>query len=137
MFNYTPLTSFYSSTTALHESDEWKAGREYLICAGKSSLPQTRQTLDRGLTLDNPTDNKQVGDETFCKPCTADEFDWETFKCTGVGMAGGGVTFNGYCDYVIEPPLACPCDGALMGDEDGYIPASAVFFGRGAVSTCL
>ena len=43
------------------------------------------------------------------------------------------MTFNGYCDYVIEPPLACPCDGALMGDEDGYIPASAVFFGRGAI----
>lgn len=79
-------------------------------------------------------DNKMVGDETYCKPCTADEFDWETFKCTGVGMAGGGVTFNGYCDYVIEPPLACPCDGALMGDDDGYIPASQVFFGRGAVS---
>jgi hypothetical protein len=74
-----------------------------------------------------------VGDETYCKPCTADEFDWETFKCTGVGMAGGGVTFNGYCDYVIEPPLACPCDGALMGDADGYIPASDVFFGRGAI----
>ena len=50
-------------------------------------------------------------------------------------MAGGGVTFNGYCDYVIQPPLACPCDGALEGDADGYIPASAVFFGRGAVST--
>lgn len=64
-----------------------------------------------------------------------DEFDWESFKCTGVGMAGGGVTFNGYCDYVIQPPLACPCDGALEGDADGYIPASDVFFGRGAVST--
>lgn len=81
-------------------------------------------------------DNKQVGDETYCKPCIADEFDWETFTCTGVGMAGGGVTYNGYCDYVIEPPLACPCDGALEGDADGYIPASKVFFGRGAVSDC-
>lgn len=48
-------------------------------------------------------------------------------------MAGGGVTYNGYCDYVIQPPLACPCNGTLMGDADGYIPASDVFFGRGAI----
>ena len=135
------LAAFLGHT--LHESDEWKAGREYLICAGefaKYEVSFYRRHCNQSVThltchvLSLNQDNKMVGDETYCKPCTADEFDWETFKCTGVGMAGGGVTFNGYCDYVIEPPLACPCDGALMGDADGYIPASDVFFGRGAVS---
>ncbi len=99
----------------LHESDQWRAAREYLICA------DTMETEEG---------------ETYCKPCTADEFNWETFKCEGVGLAGGGLTFNGYCDYTIEPPLACPCEEIAPGDSpyEGYIPASKVFFGRGAVS---
>jgi hypothetical protein len=35
------------------------------------------------------------------------------------------------------PPIACPCDGELVSEPDGdlagYIPASKVFFGRGAI----
>mmetsp|Transcript_15025 Transcript_15025/g.29711 ORF Transcript_15025/g.29711 Transcript_15025/m.29711 type:complete len:1992 (-) Transcript_15025:64-6039(-) len=98
----------------LHESDQWRAAREYLICA------DIMESKDG---------------ETYCKPCTADEFNWETFKCDGVGLAGGGLTFNGYCDYTIEPPLACPCEEIAPGDSpyEGYIPASKVFFGRGAI----
>jgi chitinase len=105
------LAAFLGHT--LHESDEWKAAREYLMCA----------------------DNKEVDGETFCKPCTTDEFDWDNFKCTGVGLAGGGLTFNGYCDFVIQPPLACPCNDTLFGDEEGYVSAKNVFFGRGAIQT--
>ena len=99
----------------LHESDEWKASREYLICA----------------------DTKEVGGEVYCKPCTGDEFDWDNFMCDGVGLAGGGLTFNGYCNSVIEPPLACPCEDTLVSEPaplEGYLPASKIYFGRGAVS---
>lgn len=106
------LASFLGHT--LHESDEWKASREYLMCA----------------------DNQVVGTETFCKPCDSGSFNWETFKCDGVGLAGGGLTFNGYCDRTIEPPAACTCDDTLKSEPsplDGYIPASKVFFGRGAI----
>jgi hypothetical protein len=99
----------------LHESDEWKAGREYLMCG----------------------DNKDVGGVVYCKPCDSESFDWDTFTCNGPGLAGGGLTFNGYCDYTIMPPIACPCDGELVSEPDGdlagYIPASKVFFGRGAI----
>ena len=97
----------------LHESDEWRAGREYLICA----------------------DNKIVDGEVYCKPCDSESFDWETFKCNGVGLVGDGLTYNGYCNYVIEPPLACACE-ELQSEPaplDGYIPANKVFFGRGAI----
>lgn len=106
------LAAFLGHT--LHESDEWKASREYLMCA----------------------DNKVVDGKTYCKPCDSGSFNWETFKCDGVGLVGDGLTFNGYCDFTIEPPQACPCDGALeseTGDLEGYIPASKVFFGRGAI----
>ena len=66
-------------------------------------------------------------------PCT---LQWETFACNGPGLAGGGLTYNGYCDQVIEPPEACECDDALEGGSgslEGYIPASKSFFGRGAI----
>jgi len=99
----------------LHESDEWRAGREYLICA----------------------DNKIVDGEVYCKPCDAESFDWETFKCNGVGLVGDGLTYNGYCNYVIEPPLACACE-ELQSEPaplDGYVAANKVFFGRGAIQT--
>jgi len=36
----------------LHESDEWKAGREYLMCG----------------------DNKDVGGVVYCKPCDSESF---------------------------------------------------------------
>ncbi|KAL9184328.1 hypothetical protein ACHAXT_002414 [Thalassiosira profunda] len=106
------FASFIGHT--LHESDEWRASREYLMCA----------------------DHQVVGSETFCKPCDSGSFNWETFTCDGVGLAGGGLTFNGYCDHTIEPPGACPCDDMLESEPaplEGYIPASKVFFGRGAI----
>jgi len=106
------LASFLGHT--LHESDEWRASREYLMCA----------------------DHQVVGGVTYCKPCDSGGFNWETFKCDGVGLAGGGLTFNGYCDHTIEPPAACACDGTLTSEPaplEGYIPASKVFFGRGAI----
>ena len=106
------FASFLGHT--LHESDEWTASREYLMCA----------------------DHQVVDGETYCKPCDSGSFNWETFKCDGAGLVGDGLTFNGYCDYTIEPPAACPCDGALESDPaplEGYIPASKVFFGRGAI----
>ena len=99
----------------LHESDEWRAGREYLVCA----------------------DNQVVDGEVYCKPCDSESFNWETFKCDGVGLAGEGLTYNGYCDYVIEPPIACACTELQSEPSplDGYIPANKVFFGRGAIQT--
>ncbi len=106
------LAAFLGNT--LHESDEWKASREYLICG----------------------DHKVVATETYCKPCDSGSFDWETFTCGGPGLVGEGLTYNGYCDHTIEPPAACSCDDALTsetGDLEGYIPASKVFFGRGAI----
>jgi hypothetical protein len=107
------FASFLGHT--LHESDEWRAGREYLICA----------------------DNKIVDGEVYCKPCDSESFDWENFKCNGVGLVGDGLTYNGYCNFVIEPPLACACE-ELQSEPpplDGYIPANKVFFGRGAIQT--
>ncbi len=106
------LAAFLGNT--LHESDEWKASREYLMCG----------------------DHKVVGTETYCKPCDSESFDWETFTCGSSGLVGEGLTFNGYCDHTIEPPAACTCDDALTsesGELEGYIPASKIFFGRGAI----
>jgi len=107
------FASFLGHT--LHESDEWRAGREYLVCA----------------------DNQVVDGEVYCKPCDSESFDWENFKCNGVGLVGDGLTYNGYCNFVIEPPLACACE-ELQSEPpplDGYIPANKVFFGRGAIQT--
>ena len=81
--------------------------------------------------------NKIVDGEVYCKPCDSESFDWETFKCDGVGLVGDGLTYNGYCNYVIEPPLACACE-ELQSEPpplDGYVPANKVFFGRGAIQT--
>lgn len=108
------LAAFLGHT--LHESDELRASREYLVCA----------------------DHQIVDGTVYCKPCDAGSFNWETRKCNGVGLAGGGLTYNGYCDRTIEPPIACECEDTLVSvSEDeplvGYIPASKVFFGRGAI----
>ncbi|KAK1733879.1 chitinase [Skeletonema marinoi] len=72
----------------LHESDELKAGREYLMCA----------------------DQKFVGGEMYCKPCDMSGFDWETFTCTGESLASEGRAFNGYCQSNLLPPDGCECD---------------------------
>jgi len=106
------LASFLGHT--LHESDEWQASREYLMCG----------------------DKKVVGTETYCKPCNSESFDFDNFVCNGAGLVGDGLTFNGYCNRVVEPPAACACEDTLKSESaplDGYIPASKVFFGRGAI----
>ena len=105
------LAAFLGHT--LHESDDWTASREYLVCG----------------------DNQVVDGETYCKPCDSDSFNWDTMTCGSVGLVGMGLTYNGYCDFTLEPPAACGCD-VLMSEPaplDGYIPASQVFFGRGAI----
>mmetsp|Transcript_37463 Transcript_37463/g.76541 ORF Transcript_37463/g.76541 Transcript_37463/m.76541 type:complete len:1666 (-) Transcript_37463:403-5400(-) len=99
----------------LHESDELKAGREYLMCA----------------------DQKFVGGEMYCKPCDMSGFDWETFTCTGESLASEGRAFNGYCQSNLLPPDGCECDDVYEvssdGEMAGYVKANAVYFGRGAI----
>lgn len=51
------LAAFLGNT--LHESDEFRAGREYLMCA----------------------DHKVVSGKVYCKPCDPGSFDWGTFTC--------------------------------------------------------
>jgi hypothetical protein len=101
------LASFLGNT--LHESDEYKAPREYLMCG----------------------DNKVVNGEVYCKPCDSGSFDWGTHKCShSLASAGGG--FSEYCQSSSKPPEACSCGNAL-GDGEGYVPAKEMFFGRGAI----
>ncbi|KAL7473604.1 hypothetical protein ACHAXS_014064 [Conticribra weissflogii] len=104
------LAAFLGNT--LHESDEFKAGREYLMCA----------------------DHKVVGGEVYCKPCDSGSFDWGTFTC-GVSLISGAADFNEYCQPSSVPPEACNCGNGKgqTGELDGYVPASDLFFGRGAI----
>lgn len=99
----------------LHESDELKAGREYLMCA----------------------DQKFVGGEMYCKPCDMSGFDWETFTCTAESLASEGRAFNGYCQSNLLPPDGCECDDVYEvssdGEMEGYVKADKVYFGRGAI----
>jgi len=99
----------------LHESDELKAGREYLMCA----------------------DQKFVGGEMYCKPCDMSGFDWETFTCTGESLASEGRAFNGYCQSNLLPPDGCECDDVYEvssdGEMAGYVKADKLYFGRGAI----
>ena len=103
------LAAFLGNT--LHESDELKAGREYLMCA----------------------DNVVVDGEVFCKPCDTGSFDWELKICNH-GLVTGTSEFNEYCQPESEPPEACPC-GKGMGEADmeGYVAAKHLFFGRGSI----
>lgn len=108
------LAAFFGNV--LHESDELKAAREYLMCA----------------------DQMEVGGEMYCKPCDMSGFDWETFKCTGGGgLASEGQAFNGYCQSNLLPPDGCECDDVYEvsseGQMAGYIKADQVYFGRGAI----
>ena len=99
----------------LHESDELKAGREYLMCA----------------------DQKFVGGEMYCKPCDMSGFDWETFTCTGESLASEGRAFNGYCQSNLLPPDGCECDDVYEvssdGEMAGFVKADKLYFGRGAI----
>ena len=97
------IAAFLGNT--LHESDEFQAPREYLMCG----------------------DNKVVNGEVYCKPCDNGSFDWGTKKC---GHSLG--TFSEYCQPTSKPPEACSC-GTAQGDGDGYVPAKEMFFGRGAI----
>ena len=106
------LAAFLGNT--LHESDEFRAGREYLMCA----------------------DNLVVGGEVYCKPCDPGSFDWGTKKCN-FSLVNGKGDFNEYCQPSSKPPEACHCgDGAGAADRgqlEGYVAASHLYFGRGAI----
>jgi hypothetical protein len=104
------LAAFLGNT--LHESDEFRAGREYLMCA----------------------DHKIVNDVVYCKPCDSGSFDWATFTCPQ-SLITGTAEFNEYCQPSSVPPEACHCgDGrGQSGDLEGYVPASDLYFGRGAI----
>jgi hypothetical protein len=112
------LAAFFGNV--LHESDELKASREYLMCA----------------------DNIELGGEVYCKPCDIAGFDWEAFKCTGESLASEGRPFNGYCQSNLLPPDGCECDDVYelqqsSGNNDtllaGYVKANQVYFGRGSI----
>ncbi|KAL7552787.1 hypothetical protein ACHAWF_016039 [Thalassiosira exigua] len=104
------LAAFLGNT--LHESDEYRAGREYLMCA----------------------DNVVVDGEVYCKPCDNGSFDWGSKTC-GHSLVSGTAGFNEYCQPSSKPPEACHCgSGASVGGNlDGYVPARDLFFGRGAI----
>ena len=100
------LAAFLGNT--LHESDEFKAPREYLMCG----------------------DSKVVDGEVYCKPCHSGSYDWATHTCSN-GLAATGI-FGEYCQVSSKPPEACSC-AAQQGDAEGYVPAKQMFFGRGAI----
>jgi hypothetical protein len=104
------LAAFLGNT--LHESDEFRAGREYLMCA----------------------DRKVVGDQVYCKPCDSGTFDWATFTCPQ-SLITGAKEFNEYCQPSSVPPEACNCGNGMgqTGDLEGHVPAKDLFFGRGAI----
>jgi len=108
------LASFFGN--ALHESDEFKAGREYLMCA----------------------DHKIVANEVYCRPCDVSSFDWDNMTCPdGASLASQGRPFNGYCQSNLLPPEGCSCDDVYERNEKGpmagYVKANEVYFGRGAI----
>jgi predicted chitinase len=98
----------------LHESDQFKAPREYLPCG----------------------DSKVVNGKTYCKPCEAGNFDWASRQCRSSMLANGGV-FASYCDTARSPPDACSCgsvsEAGLSEELAGYMEADKAFFGRGAI----
>ena len=97
-----------NTLNTLHESDEFKAPREDLMCG----------------------DNKIVDGEVYCKPCDSGSFDWGTHKFSHSLASGAG--FSEYCQSPSKPPEACSC-GTAQGSGDGYVPAKEMFFGRGAI----
>jgi hypothetical protein len=96
----------------MHESDDYRAPREYLPCA----------------------DSKTVGGKVYCKPCDSSTFDWTNMKCP-VSKVAQGQIFNDYCQPTSSPPEACSCAPVKggTGELEGYIDASKVFLGRGAI----
>ena len=106
------IAGFLGNTA--HESDEFKAGREYLACG----------------------DRKEVDGKVYCKPCTNDLYDWINNECS-VSMVDQNAPYNSYCNQVFEPPEGCICDTITQVEEEGplagYVEASKVFYGRGAI----
>jgi len=97
-----------------HESDDFEAGREYLACG----------------------DRKEVDGKVYCKPCNNDLYDWENNVCS-VSMVDQNSPYNSYCQPSFEPPEGCVCETITQVAEDGplagYVEASKVFYGRGAI----
>ena len=139
------LAAFLGNT--LHESDEFRAGREYLmvrftLCLFLLPVLPLWISIPRTLTRTSPfnnltkqcADKKVVDGETYCKPCDPGSFDWGTMKC-GHSLVSGTSDFNEYCQPSSKPPEACRCgDGAgQTGSLEGYVPAQALYFGRGAI----
>ncbi|KAL3809006.1 hypothetical protein ACHAXA_000286, partial [Cyclostephanos tholiformis] len=104
------LASFLGNV--LHESDELRAAREYLMCG----------------------DNIVVDGEVYCKPCDAGSFDWDHKVCSH-GLVSGMSEFNEYCQPTSKPPEACQCGNGVgeSGELEGYIAAKHLFFGRGSI----
>jgi hypothetical protein len=104
------LAAFLGNT--LHESDELRAGREYLMCG----------------------DNVVVDGEVYCKPCDSGSFDWDLKVCNQ-GLVSGTSDFNEYCQPTSEPPEACQCGNGVgeSGELEGYVAAKHLFFGRGSI----
>lgn len=101
---------------ALHESDEFRAGREYLMCA----------------------DPVEAGGEVYCRPCDSGSFDWENMTCPMYGsLASEGRAFNGYCQSNLLPPEGCECDDvyerSANGTLAGYVRADSIYMGRGSI----
>ena len=101
---------------ALHESDEFRAGREYLMCA----------------------DPIEAGGEVYCRPCDSSSFDWDNMTCPPHGsLASEGRPFNGYCQSNLLPPGGCECDDVYErspnGTMAGYVRADSLYLGRGSI----
>jgi len=105
------LAAFLGNT--LHESDELRAGREYLMCG----------------------DNVVVDGEVYCRPCDSGSFDWDLKVCLNQGLVLGTSEFNEYCQPTSEPPEACQCGNGVgeSGELAGYVAAKHLFFGRGSI----
>ena len=103
------LAAFLGNT--LHESDEFKASREYLMC-GDSKVGM-------------------ADGEVYCKPCDSGSYDWTTHTC-GHSLASS-TGFGEYCQPTSKPPEACSCGTVKGVDSEGYVPAKEMFFGRGAI----
>ncbi|KAL7551079.1 hypothetical protein ACHAWF_015777 [Thalassiosira exigua] len=106
------IAAFLGNTA--HESDDFEAGREYLACG----------------------DRKEVDGKIYCKPCNNDLYDWPNNICS-VSMVDQNAPYNSYCQPSFEPPEGCVCDTITQVEEEGplagYVEASKVFYGRGAI----
>jgi hypothetical protein len=107
------LAAFLGNTA--HESDDFEAGREYLACG----------------------DRKEVDGKVYCKPCNNDLYDWINNVCEE-SMVALNSPYNSYCQPSFVPPEGCTCDTITQVEEEGgelagYVEASKVFYGRGAI----